>query len=88
MRHVNRTKDGYLVIYHDYAIDEKFLKDMNLDEVKAIRIGNNQRIPTLDEIVQNFANVIELYYIEVKDRKIVETLIDKVKDFPSLSSPH
>ena len=61
---------------------------MNLDEVKAIRIGNNQRIPTLDEIVQNFANVIELYYIEVKDRKIVETLIDKVKDFPSLSSPH
>ena len=87
MRHVNRTKDGHLVIYHDYAIDGKFLKDMNLDEVKAIRIGNNQRIPTLDEIVQNFANVIGLY-IEVKDRKIVETLIDKVKDFPSLSSPH
>ena len=84
---VNRTKDGHLVIYHDYTIDGKFLKDMNLDEAKAIRIGNNQRIPTLDEIVQNFANVIGLY-IEVKDRKIVETLIDKVKYFPSLSSPH
>lgn len=80
---VNRTKDGHLVIYHDYTIDGKFLKDMNLDEAKAIRIGNNQRIPTLDEIVQNFANVIGLY-IEVKDRKIVEILVDKVKDFPSV----
>ena len=80
---VNRTKDGHLVIYHNYAIDRKFLKDMTLDEVKEIHIGNNQRIPTLDEIVQNFANVIGLY-IEVKDRKIVEPLIDKVRDFPSV----
>lgn len=80
---VNRTKDGHLVIYHNYTINGRFLKDMNLDEVKEIRICNNQGIPTLDEIIQNFADVIGLY-IEVKDRKIVEALVDRVKKLPSV----
>ena len=69
-------------IYHDYAIDGKFLKAMNLDGVKAVRIGNNQRIPTLDEIVQNFANVIGLY-IEVKE----STLSTNFSSLPLSGSP-
>ncbi|MFX0038501.1 MAG: glycerophosphodiester phosphodiesterase [Promethearchaeota archaeon] len=54
---VHLSMDGEIVIIHDaYIINingqEKFIKEMELKELKAIDIGEGEKIPTLKELIK------------------------------------
>ena len=78
---VNRTKDGEIIVVHDYSIRGKYFKDMTFKEVEEISLENNCRIPSLYEVMEKFSGRIK-FYIEIKDRKIVDPLLKIVEDYP------
>lgn len=75
---VHLTKDSELVVIHDESIDRTsdgtgFVKDMTLAELKAFDFGSwfspdfkGQTIPTLNEVLQVFAETTHHLNIELK----------------------
>lgn len=76
------SKDGHLVVIHDTTVDrttdgEGFVKDMTLEELKSFDAGEGQKIPTLDEVLEEFGgrfiiNVELKNYSSVFDRLPIE----------------
>ena len=93
---VHMTKDGELVLIHDYILDRTtegsgFIKDFNYKEIKKLSAGNrfNQRfsfekIPTLTEVLEYFKNKKFEINIEIKAGyrfyENIETKIIKIID--------
>lgn len=79
------TKDGHLVISHDTTVDRIFngsgnIRDMNLSELKQLKTSDNQKILTLEELIQKYGTSVN-YYIETKrpydermDKELLKTL--------------
>ncbi|WP_342505682.1 glycerophosphodiester phosphodiesterase [Sporosarcina sp. FSL K6-2383] len=75
---VHLTKDGELVVIHDETIDRTssgtgFVKDMTLAELQSFDFGSwfssefkGQKIPTLHEVLQVFADTTHHLNIELK----------------------
>ncbi len=70
------TKDGEVVVIHDGTVDRTSngsgkVKDMTLEELKALDFGGGERIPTLEEV---FEAVPEdaIVNVEIKDADAVE----------------
>ncbi len=78
---INRTRDGEVIVVHNYAMKGKYFKDMTFDEVEEISLENNCRIPHLREVIERFSGRIK-FYIEIKDRKIVDPLLRTLSDYP------
>ena len=78
---INRTKDGEVIVVHNYAISGRYFKDMTFKEVEEISLQDNCRIPHLREVIEKFSGRIK-FYIEIKDRKIVDPLIRILQDYP------
>lgn len=51
---VNMTKDGVLLVYHDDGVGEKKFKDYSAAEFAEVRLPNGEKIPTLDEYLDQF----------------------------------
>lgn len=54
---VQVTKDHHLVVIHDETVDRTtngtgYIKDMTLEQVKLLRIEQDETIPTLDEVLE------------------------------------
>ena len=45
---VQRTRDGYLVLFHDYEIEGQQLSSLTLQEVQAL----DERVPTLEQLFE------------------------------------
>jgi len=79
---VQVSKDGEIVVIHDYEISKLTghsgnVKEMTLDELKQLNIGEGEKIPTLQEVIMLAQGEIGLQIeIKVKDirNKIVEML--------------
>ena len=89
-------KDGNIVVFHDADVERMTngigeIKDMNLIEVKSLKIDNgnniksytNLKIPTLDEylnccVVNKLVPVIEFKEVTVES---VKGIIDKIKQY-------
>ena len=73
---VQRTADGYYVIFHDNTLkrlcdDPRTIQELTLEEIKKLRItapdGHQVRIATLEEILNTAKDEIKLY-IELKGK--------------------
>jgi glycerophosphoryl diester phosphodiesterase len=57
---VHRSRDGHLVVIHDGRVDKTTngrgaVAEMTLQELRALDAGRGERIPTLEEVVDEFA---------------------------------
>lgn len=90
---VHLTKDGEMVIIHDERIDRTsngkgYGKDMTLEELRQYDFGSwfdkkfeGEKIPTLSEVLDIFANTKHILNIEIKSDIIpYEGLLEKVLD--------
>jgi len=79
---VHMTRDGHLVVHHDYYLGnpdngEGLIFERDLTYIKSLRIGNADSIPTLDEVFKLVGNKAR-YELELKGfsdeflRKVVE----------------
>jgi glycerophosphoryl diester phosphodiesterase len=70
------TKDGEVVVIHDETVDRVSngtgkVKEMTLDELKALDFGNGEKIPTLEEVFEALPGDVVIN-IEIKDIDAVE----------------
>ncbi|NLA77312.1 MAG: glycerophosphodiester phosphodiesterase [Clostridiales bacterium] len=94
---VHLTKDGRIVVCHNYNIDDTstgsgYINDLTFDELRSYDFGSyfspefaGTKIPTLEEFL-DVARDVELINIEIKgprdgNLEIVKRTIDMVKDF-------
>jgi len=95
---VHLTKDNNLVVIHDDKVDKTtnnkgYVKNFNLSELKKLDAGKNEKIPTLQEVIDFVKGKIKLI-IELKGLKTakpVVRLIEKnkiVKDVYVISFWH
>ena len=85
---VNMTSDGELIVYHDSKIDGKLIEKYPYSEFKDITIANGEKIPTIDEYLEQGKKYPETMLVyemkphscdEVEDR-FVELTIAKLKE--------
>lgn len=88
---VHLTKDGEIVICHNYEIDRTSngngkISDMTLDEIRSYDFGSyfspefaGEKIPTLDEFLEVSRN-LEIVNIEVKTPEVPNDLVKKTLD--------
>lgn len=96
---VHSTRDGHLIVHHDYYLGnpdngEGKIHEKNLAYIQDLAIGENEHIPTLEEIFRAFGDRLE-YEIELKGfgeafLLAVVALIKKhnLTDHVELTSPH
>lgn len=84
---VQLSADGELVIIHDARVDRVTngsgaVAKMSLAELKALDLGHEQTIPTLDELFQAFGTQL-LYNVEIKSNgKGIETAVaDRIQAY-------
>ncbi|MFW9969934.1 MAG: glycerophosphodiester phosphodiesterase [Candidatus Odinarchaeota archaeon] len=80
---VHQSKDGEIVIIHDAYITDingkvKFVKDMELNELKSFDIGEGETIPTLEELIKIAKGNIGLQ-CEVKASNFSQYLVKLLK---------
>lgn len=76
---VRATRDGHLVVIHDEHVGRltgcaRSVRDMTLAEIKQIQIGDNERIPTLEEVIRHIGTRCRLY-IEIKAPGVEEAVV-------------
>lgn len=54
---VQMTADGHLIVIHDDTVDRTTngtgaVKDLTLDEIRALDAGNGEQVPTFEEVIQ------------------------------------
>lgn len=85
---VNMTEDGVLLVFHDGKVDGKRIEKHPYSEFKDITIANGEKIPTIDEYLEQgkkYPEVMLVYEMkshsthEVEER-FVELTIAKLKE--------
>ncbi|MFW9988173.1 MAG: glycerophosphodiester phosphodiesterase [Candidatus Odinarchaeota archaeon] len=81
---VHLTKDGELVIRHDANIPQSdgtmsLIKEMTIEELKGIDVGEGEKIPTFNELLEISKDNIGLL-CEIKIQKIGKYLIEILKN--------
>ena len=97
---VHLTKDGLIVLCHNYEVDETSLgsgniSDLTFDEIRKLDFGSKfsskfkgEKIPTIEEFLDCVKNMKKII-IEIKtpkaDNAIAEKTVEAVRDFGLLS---
>lgn len=86
---VRRTKDGKLIVLHDWhtgrvATEKLFVLESTLAELQALKLKNGQHIMTLDETLGLIGDSMPIV-LDVKDFGVSEELERTLKKFPKLS---
>ncbi|PCJ62588.1 MAG: hypothetical protein COA79_03485 [Planctomycetota bacterium] len=95
---IHLSKDNHIVVHHDYTTkrlsNKNFIiKDCTLAKLKEFEVGShigeefkNEKIPTLNEILELLPNNIYLF-IEIKsDKSILPFLNKELEKFPELKN--
>lgn len=77
---VRLTKDNIPVIMHDETLDRTTngkgrVRDYTLKELKKFNAGDNEKIPTLEEVVKEVAGKVVLF-IEIKEDEAVKPVLN------------
>lgn len=83
---IHKSKDGYLVVIHDETLDRTtnstgFVSEQNLSDLKKLDAGNNEQIPTLDEVILLIKNYNAHLQIEIKARNLEDLLHKEIEKF-------
>lgn len=81
---VQVSKDGEIVVIHDYEISKLtnhhgYVKEMTLDELKQLDMGEGEKIPTLQEVIKLAQGKIGLQ-IEIKVIDIGQKIIEMLRE--------
>jgi glycerophosphoryl diester phosphodiesterase len=84
---VHMTSDGQLVVHHDYYLGnpdngEGLIFEKDLAHIKGLKIGDNETIPTLEEVFKLVGDKIQ-YELELKGftNEFLQKVVDLVKRF-------
>ena len=71
------TKDGRLVILHDETLDRTtdgtgLVTDFTLEELKKLKAGGNEQIPTYEEVLQLVANTGTKLLLDIKNSPLLD----------------
>ena len=69
------TKDEKILIYHDYYINNKRIREQTLEEIRKF----TSEYPTLDEIIDWASKKRKKFILEVKDDAVLEPLSQLLK---------
>lgn len=84
---VRNTADGHTVVFHDASLlrmagDLRRISDCTLSELREVKIGNNETIPTLNEALDVIGDNAKVN-IEIKDAKstpnVCQVILQRVK---------
>ncbi|MBU0531075.1 glycerophosphodiester phosphodiesterase [Patescibacteria group bacterium] len=81
---VHLSKDGRLVVIHDFRVDETTngrgrVAEMTYDEIAELDAGDGEIVPTLDEVLDLVRGKAKLN-IEVKDTAAIEPVVRLVEE--------
>jgi glycerophosphoryl diester phosphodiesterase len=87
---VRCSADGELVIIHDNCTLRTtkklgWINQMNLEEIKSLDIGENERIPTLSELIK-YTRGRTKYMCEIKVQGIIDNVVNLLAKNNSLDS--
>lgn len=79
------TKDGEIVIMHDFQLRHTTngkgrIEDLSYEEIKVFHEKNNEKIPTLKEVIRHTKNKIGLY-CELKSFGIEGAFVDTIEEY-------
>lgn len=79
---VRLTADGYPVVIHDETVDRTTngkgrVDEMTLDEIRLLDAGKGEKIPTIDEVLDEVRGKVFLY-IELKVAEAALPVLDRV----------
>lgn len=79
---VHATRDGKLIAFHDNDFSRmadiaSSPTQMTFDQVREIRIGGTEQIPTLDELLEEFPE--QRFNIDIKEHSATPLLVEALK---------
>lgn len=88
-----RSKDGHLVVIHDDDVErvsgvKGLVEEMTLAELKSLDVGQwfspeftGERIPTLEEVLQEFQGKDILFFLEPKGNNVEEQMVEMLEEY-------
>jgi glycerophosphoryl diester phosphodiesterase len=81
---VRASRDGHIVVMHDAMVDRTtngkgYVKDMTLEELKKLKVGLGERVPTLQEVAELIRGKAQLV-VEIKVPEIEEKVLQIIKE--------
>ena len=89
---VQRTKDGHLIIMHDYTVDRTTngtgaVSDLTLEQIRALDAGikfspefTGEKVPTFKEYLQAFKGKDVVLLVEIKGTGIAEQVMKEIEE--------
>jgi glycerophosphoryl diester phosphodiesterase len=82
---VRLTKDKKLVVIHDEKVDRTtngrgYVRDLTLDEIRKLNIAENEKIPTLEEVINLLKTEKPIIVIEIKEPETTEKILKAIKN--------
>ena len=82
---VRMSLDRQLVVVHDKKVNRTtdgkgYVKDMTLDELRELDAGNGEKIPTMEEVISEFANKTK-FVVELKEYNTEEKVLDIIRKY-------
>ncbi len=79
---VHATRDGELVAFHDDVLDRVSdrtgaIRELTLAQVREARLASDQRVPSLDEVLESFPDA--RLNIDIKAPGAVEPLVERLR---------
>lgn len=79
---VHTTSDGELLLFHDRTLDRVTdgrgrIHELTADDVRRVRIGGTEPVPTFDELVAAFPDT--RFNLDVKDRHSVPSVVAAIE---------
>jgi len=76
------SKDGHLVVTHDENLKtligiNVWTRRLNLSELKKLDFGDGEKIPTLDEVFENFGQKFKIINVEIRSTGIFSDGVEK-----------
>ncbi len=81
---VHATADGIVVVHHDADLSGRAIAELTYDEVAAYVIGRDERVPTLQSVLDAIASRA-IVYVEIKGDGIEYRVVDVIRRCPA---PH